>query len=501
MNPAEHFLKISMLYPELALLAVAVILICIELLRINISRVWTGYFVLFGILISGALVVMTSLGSVDAYHFINDSSSRFFKLLFLLAAFLTVTIDMSFSEQESNPGDSRYPLILMSTISLMFLSMASSLVSIFLTLELALIPLVILVTFISRSKELRKNRERLYVIMALSSLFILFGFSFLYGLSGAVGLLMMKLQIAVVHITQRQIGVIILLTIIAVLTGLLIKAGLIPFNSWMKEAHQNLPVSVTAFFSVAIVTGVMAAFAKIFINGLFAFHGPEMNPNDWGRLVGFIAFVNVLFGTIQFLRQNELMPMIHYSNIIQVGFILTGFTAMNELGLKSAGFYLAAFLFAMAGIYGVFGHLKQNLNVTTLEELKGLSKSSLLVASLLATYLMSLAGLPVLAGFVAKYSIIDAALEAAARDKTYHWMYLLAGAGVFSAIIVFFKFSKLSLSMFKKSENAANPLRIPFPLMLTFAITSAGLLFFGIFPDRLLKLAEQIPQAFGFMTE
>jgi NADH-quinone oxidoreductase subunit N len=127
--------------------------------------------------------------------------------------------------------------------------------------------------------------------------------------------------------------------------------------------------------------------------------------------------------------------------------------------------------------------------------------SSLLVSLVLAGCLMSLAGLPLLAGFVAKYSIIDAALESAARDKTYHWMYLLAGAGILSMISLFFKFSKLAISLFKKSENVPAPVTIPFPLKLTFAITGAGLLFFGFFPDRLLRLAAQIPQAFGFITE
>lgn len=501
MNPAEHFFKISILAPEMVQLAVVLILIVFEKFNFKISRPIIGYFVLAGILISGALVTVTALGSVDAYHFINDAASRFFKLLFLIAAFLTITIDMSFANPKNNSDGSRYPLILMSVVSLMFLSMAASLVSIFLALELAIIPLIIHVTLISSSGGLWKIPQRLYVVTALSSILILFGFSFLYGLSGSVGLLIMKLQIAVVHITHKQIGVVILLTIAAVLSGLMIKAGLIPFNSWMKEVHQNLPVSINVFFTIVIVSGVMVALAKVFINGLFAFHGPEMSPNDWGRLMGFAAFVNIVFGTVQLLRQKELLPMIHYSNIVQIGFILTGFTAMSELGMKSAGFYLAAFMFAMAGIYGVLELVKKNLNVTSLEELKGLTRSSLLISIILAGYLMSLAGLPLLAGFVAKYSIIDAALESAARDKTYHWMYLLAGAGVLSMIAILFKFSKLSISLFKKSENTPVPISIPFPLLLTFAITGAGLLFFGIFPDRLLRLAAQIPQAFGFITK
>lgn len=501
MNPLEQTIIYSRLWPELTLFGIVLLLIVFDLLGLKIKQMTKGYLVLIGVLIAGVLSVVVKLGSVDGNHYLYDSSSKFFNILFLLGAFLTIAIDMSFQSSHSRSSDCKYPLWLLSVISLMFLSMSSSLISLYLSLEFCSIPLILLVTLQDDSKDFSQVAQKFFLIMAFSSLLVIFGFSFLYGLSGAVNLLTMKLQIAVVHITQRQIGVIILLSIVAILGGLMFKSGLIPFGNWLKDFYRTWPIPIGAFFAVAFISGILLAFAKVFINGLFAFHGPEMNPNDWGRLVAFVAFVNIVLGTIQLLRQKEFMTMIYYSIIVQIGFVLTGMVSMNVNGLQSAGFYFFTCLFALFGVFAVQGLLRQNSSVILLDELKGLSKSSLLVSILLVVYVMSIAGLPLLAGFVAKYTTIDAALETASKDKLYHWLYLLIGAVVFSSAVIFFRFTQLCISLFGKPDRPPVVIPIPFPIKMVLAVTAIGTLLFGIFPGKLLSFAAQLPQAFGFMIE
>jgi len=501
MGQVEQSLRLSLLLPELALFALVLILTGTFVLRLKISHQLAGYLVMLGVLITGVLVVMTRLGSPDGNLLVNDAGSRFFKLLFLVATFLAVAMDMSFHKNVSKPSISKYSLLMLVLLAMMFLSMSASLLSIYLFLELCTISLIMLASHQFDSNLATKVPQKFLVISVLSSLLILFGFSFLYGLSGAADLIMMKLQIAVVHITQRQIGVIILLAIAAILSGLMLRGGMIPFNAWMHDLHKNLPIPTVALIATALVSAVLLAFAKIFINGLFAFYGPEMNPNDWGRLVAFVAFINIVFGTVQMLRQKDIMSMLFFSNIVQVGFILTGMISMNQHGLQSAGFYLFSVMFSLAGIYAVIGLVRQSTNSTNLGDFKGLSKSSMPLAILTTVYLMSLAGLPILAGFVAKFSVIDAALETAAVDKLYHWMYLLAGAGIVCAAIMLFKFVKFSIALFGRTEKSPLPIQFPAPLIAVFAITALATLFFGIFPDALLSLASQIPQAFGFIIE
>ncbi len=501
MNQTEPTLNLSLVMPELVLLALVLLFTGLAVFRLNLSHRAAGYLTILGFLITGVLVVITKLGNVDGDLFVNDAGSQFFKLLFLLAAFLTVAMDVSIGRNESKTSLSKYALLMLAVAAMMFLAMSSNLLSIYVCLELCSISLIMLAAHYSALPAAAKTVQKFFLITVLSSLLILFGFSFLYGLSGSANLVMMKLQIAVVHISKLQIGVITLLAVAAILSGLIVKAGLMPFHGWLHGLHQNLPPGLVAFMAVAFMAALLLAFAKIFINGLFAFYGPEMNPNDWGRLVALVAFINIVFGTVQMLRQKEIISMLFFSNMAQIGFILTGMISINQHGLQSAGFYLIAFLFSSIGCYAVIGLVRQSTAATNLEDFKGLSKSSLPLAMLMAVYLMSLAGLPLLAGFVAKYSVINAALEVVAVDRTYQWMYLPAGAGIVCAAMMIFKFAQVAMSLFKRTEKPMLPIHFPAPIIAVFAITALATLFLGIFPDTLLALAARIPAAFGFMME
>lgn len=234
---------------------------------------------------------------------------------------------------------------------------------------------------------------------------------------------------------------------------------------------------------------------------MFAFHGPEMNPNDWGRLIGFVAFVNLLFGSIQLYRQNDLVDLMYYSNITQIGFILTGLLAMNPTGLRGAGFYIIAFVLATLGAYGVIYVISNSSKSTSLDSSKGLQKSSLLAAILLSIFLFSLAGLPLLAGFVAKFSVIEGALQRAATDKTYHWMYLVSGGAAVAALVTIIKFFKIVFSFFSTGEFPSLPFKIPFAVNMVLIALAVVIIAFGIFPDPILSFANRLPEAFGFTFE
>ncbi len=486
------------LLPEAVLFASTLLLAIIAAFRPNINQRAIGFAALAALLVTGVLAAITSFGSIDGTLFVNDPGAQFFKFIFLSAAFFSIGLIVSSSKENRPFSAVHLCLFLLSVLAMMFLSMSSNLLAIYVALELSAMPLIVMTMNYGNFDRLA---QKFLLVTMFSSLLILFGFSFLYGLSGAANLIMMKLQIAVVHITQRQIGVIILLTIAAILSGLLLKAGFIPFNSWMHRLHQNLPLPVVIFMAVAFTSAVLLAFAKIFINGLFAFHGPEMTPNDWGRLVAFIAFINIVFGTIQMLRQRDIVSLMFYSNITQAGFVLMGMISMVIHGLQSAGFFLISFMLSAAGIYTVVETVKRQTNSTNLDDFKGLSKSSFPLAMLLSIFLMSLAGLPLLAGFVAKFSVIEAALDMAGLDKLYHWMYLLAGAGIICTAVALVKLGKIVFSLFAQTEQLPIAIQIPLPLKIVLAVTALGTLLFGIYPDPLLLLAARIPQAFGFIIE
>ncbi len=494
MEPIVHLTNYARLLPETALAGAIFVLAVLAAARPNINRKFFEYTALVVLAAIGVLVGITGLGSIDGTQFLNDPASQFFKFIFLSAGFFAVGL-LAASTNENKHSPAQLSLLLLSVLAMMFLAMSTNLLSIFVSLELSAVPLI---AIMMHQDNLGLSAKKFLLVTLFSSLLILFGFSFLYGLSGATNLTMMKLQIAVVHITQRQIGVIILLTIASILTGLMLKAGMIPFHIRMHTLHKNLPLPVVAFLATAFVSAILLAFAKIFINGLFAFHGPEMNPNDWGRLVAFTAFVNIVFSTIQMVRQRDAISFLFYANLAQTGFALMGMISMVVHGLQSAGFYLVSFLLAAMGAYAIVDTVTAGTNSTNLDHFKGLSKTSLPLAVLFSIYLLSLAGLPLLAGFVAKFSVITAALEMAGTDQAFHWMYLLAGAGIVCAVITLAQTGKIVLSLFVKTEQPAVVFRIPAVLKLVLAVTALGTFFLGIYPDPILSLAAHISEAFGF---
>jgi len=498
MEPTAVSTNYAGLLPEGALLVATFLLAGLAALRSGIDQKVIGYSALAALTVTGVLVGITGFGSIDGTLFVNEPCSQFFKFIFLAAAFFAIAQKFSYSNEKRPLAAAKILLLFLSVMAMMFLSMSSNLLSIFVSLELSAVPLIAMTMNYGNSVKLS---QKFLLITLFSSLLLLFGFSFLYGLSGATNLIMMKLQIAVVHITQRQIGVIILLAIASILSGLMLKAGFIPFNFWMHQIHKNLPLPMVGFVAVAFTSAVILAFAKIFINGLFAFHGPEMNPNDWGRLVAFIAFINIVFGTIQMMRQRDIVSLMFYANMAQMGFVLMGMISMVLHGLQSAGFYLISFLFSATGGYALIDMVRRQTNSTDFNDFKGLSKSSLPLAILFSIYLMSLAGFPLLAGFVAKFSVISAALEMAGLDKSYHWMYLLAGAGIICAALALIKLGKMVLSLFARTEQPPLAVQISPLLKIVLAVTAMGTILFGVFPDPLLALAARIPEAFGFIIE
>lgn len=499
MEQSELLFNPKILTPEALLFSAALILTAVAILRPKINPTIVGYIGMFVFATASALVAFVPFGSAYSDLFINEPSAQFFKLIFLAMGFFSVAIYMNENRHNSSPNPFQLPLLILSVLAMMLLSMSGNLISLFSTLELCAIPLIMIVAF-QNSASSGKHAQKFLLVMLLSSLLILFGLAFLFGLSGSANLLQMKLQIAIVHLTQREIGIIILLSVAAMLSGLMLKAALPPFNNWGKELHDNNPHSIISFIAVAFVIAVLVAFAKLFINGLFAFYGPEMTPNDWGRLVSFVAFVAIVFGTANIFRQRDIVPFMRYSNFVQIGFIITGMVSMNQYGLQSAAFYMVAFMLAAAGIYTIMSLLKSS-GFAQIANLRGLYYSSKMLSVTLAIFLMSLAGLPLTIGFVAKFSVIEAALSMATVDKMYHWMFILAATATISAVVTFIKFTKITLSLFAKTENAPISVKTPFPVMIVLVITVLATILFGILPEPLLAYAAKISQAFGFMLE
>lgn len=492
--------NLRMMLPEIFLFLWALAVMTFDLFTKRKTGSAVGYLSLLGLLITGFILSVTGYGRGFTTMFFNDPMSLFFKIIFLGAAFMAIASSFGITKQKIvNHRGEYFGLILLSTVGMMFLSSSNELLSLYIGLELTTIPLFVLAAFFKDDKLSVEAGIKYFVVGAFSSALLLYGLSFLYGLSGTTDIVQMKINLAITHLTFKNIGLILSLAVVLLVAGIGFKLALPPFHQWAPDVYEGSPTPIAAFLSVGSKAAGLVAFAKIFLNGLSAFHGPEMAPNDWGKLVGLLACLALIIGNVLAIRQSNIKRMLAYSSIAHVGYIMIGMVAMNELGIASVGFYLFAYLFANMGAFGVVAILEDKSGSCQIASYAGLSKTSPFLSISMTVFLLSLVGIPPLAGFLAKYYVFAAAIKVASSDPTFSWMYWLVGIGLLTAVFSLYYYANVIKEMYFSAE--LSPYRISFsaPAMSVLLIGLIGVFLFGLYPEPILQFASKMSLVFGFV--
>ncbi len=492
--------NLRMMLPEIFLFLWALAVMTFDLFTKRKTGSAVGYLSLLGLLITGFILSLTGYGRGFTTMFFNDPMSLFFKIIFLGAAFMAIASSFGITKQKIvNHRGEYFGLILLSTVGMMFLSSSNELLSLYIGLELTTIPLFVLAAFFKDDKLSVEAGIKYFVVGAFSSALLLYGLSFLYGLSGTTDIVQMKINLAITHLTFKNIGLILSLAVVLLVAGIGFKLALPPFHQWAPDVYEGSPTPIAAFLSVGSKAAGLVAFAKIFLNGLSAFHGPEMAPNDWGKLVGLLACLALIIGNVLAIRQSNIKRMLAYSSIAHVGYIMIGMVAMNELGIASVGFYLFAYLFANMGAFGVVAIFEDKSGSCQIASYAGLSKTSPFLSISMTVFLLSLVGIPPLAGFLAKYYVFAAAIKVASSNPAFSWMYWLVGIGLLTAVFSLYYYANVIKQMYFSAE--LSPYRISFsvPAMSVLLIGLIGVFLFGLYPEPILQFASKMSLVFGFV--
>jgi len=498
--------------PEIFLFLWGAVVITFDLSTKRRSGQTVAYLAMLGPLVAGLIMAALVMfyqgehgsryyGSGFGNMFINDPASLFFKIIFLGAAFMAIGSCFGIiKEKITNHRGEFFGLMLWSTVGMMFLSSSNEMLSLYIGLELTTIPLFVLAAFFKDDRQSVESGIKYFVMGAFSSALLLYGLSFLYGLAGTTDLTQMKINLAIAHLTFREIGIILVLANVLLLAGLGFKLGLPPFHQWVPDVYEGAPTPIAAFLSVGSKAAGLIAFAKIFVLGLYAFWGPEMVPNDWGRLVALLAVLALIIGNTVAIRQTNIKRMLGYSAIAQVGYIMIGMVAMNELGMAAVGFYIFAYMFANMGAFAVVTIFEDSTGSCQIDSYNGLAKSSPFISITMTIFLLSLAGIPPLAGFLAKYYVFAAAIKIAGTDAAYHWMYWLVGIGLLTTVFALYYYANIIKAMYFYPDASPYRLKFPLPAVVVLAVGLAGVIVFGLMPEPILKLASYIALPFGYMT-
>ncbi|MCX6825792.1 MAG: NADH-quinone oxidoreductase subunit N [candidate division Zixibacteria bacterium] len=450
-----------------------------------------GYIALAGIAITGILLIFFHGGILYHGMFSSDSLSVFFKIIFLGSAFMAIGASFEIaSEKIRNHRGEYYGLILLSTVGMMFLSSANELLTLYVGLELTTIPLYVLVAYYKDDKLSVEAGLKYLIVGAFSSAILLYGLSLLYGMTGSTYLVGIKINLSVIFLTYGKIGPGLILAMVMIIAGIGFKLALVPFHMWAPDVYQGAPTPITGFLSVGSKAAGVIAFSRIFVNGLIAFSTDVMKPLDWGIIVAILASAAMIIGNITALRQRNIKRMLAYSSIAQIGYVMVGMVAASTMGVAAVGYYMFIYLFANMGAFTIATIFNDKTGSDDIVNYAGLSKSSPFFAACMTIFLLSLAGIPPLGGFVAKYLVFAAGIQAG-----YTWLVILA---LLTAVVSLYYYANIIKMMYFSPETPAQPIKPSLLARLILLIAVAGIIFWGVFPGTILNFATETAKVFAF---
>jgi NADH-quinone oxidoreductase subunit N len=421
---------------------------------------------------------MGALGKAFNGSYVNDDLAIFFKRFFLVAAILVLFIAVEFADRIAAAAE-YYSLIIFALAGMLFAASANDFVMLFVSIELITITFYILVSF-QRSRLASLEAGVKYLILgALSSAFMIFGIALIWGTTG-------KLNFTELALVAPQFvdSKIFLLGVLLVLVGLGFKISAVPFQIWTPDVYQGAPTPTTAFLAI----GSKAAGFVLLLRVLFT-AVPAVTAN-WANLLIILSGITILYGNLCALPQRNLKRLLGYSSISHAGYLLLGVAALNASGQSAILYYLAGYLFTVLGGFLVIALVLRHLETDDISGLAGLSQRSPLLAATMAISMVSLAGIPPLAGFFGKFLLLKAAVEAAEKtgNHGYYCLVFTALAGV--VISMYYYFGVIKAMYWSKEAKDLSVIELSAPAMVTAWICIGGMFWIGLFPNTLLTLAN-----------
>jgi len=403
-----------------------------------------------------------------------DRFAIYFFYLFIAGAAISILMSMRYLEIERENHGEFYALILFSVVGMMCMACGNDVVLLFIGLELMAISTYVLVGFLRRDRRSNEAALKYLLLGAFSSGIFAYGLSLFYGLTGTTNLE----GIGRVLATRNVNDPVAILALITTATGLLFKIAAVPFHQWAPDAYEGAPTSVTGFMSVAVKAAGWAMLLRVFLVGL------QPMRSVYVPLLIFVSIATMTGGNLAALTQTNTKRLLAYSSIAHVGYMLLGLVAgtalaTSDTGIKGILIYLLVYTFMNLGAFAVITSLRRrDIIGDELDDISGLVTKAPVESFLMLVFLLSLAGIPPLAGFYGKYFIFLSLIE------TQH--YTLAALAVLYAVFGLYYYLKIANAMFMGKATSAEPVSSSWSLKLALAITAIATIGIGILPDRFI---------------
>lgn len=495
MDIQSNIASLQYFLPELIVAATIIVVIVADLILRKKYSYQTAYYAFAGMVAAFIAIFMTNAAPRGLFFdtVALDPFANFFKILILIATLFTIGISLRTKELERFRFGEYYGLILTMVLGMFLLVSAIDLLMVYLALEMVSIPSYILAGFIKSRRRSNEAALKYVIYGGVSSGIMLYGFSLLFGLTGSTNLNEVHQALLTGPVNSVTLTAIILL----ILAGFGYKIASVPFHFWSPDVYEGAPTPITGYLSVAPKAAGFAVLIRVF-NMIFV---GNTTPNmsewfvlsslPWPEIIAAISAMTMFIGNLVAIKQDNVKRMLAYSSIAHAGYILMGIVVLNQQGLFAMMYYLLVYLFMNLGAFLIVIIIANNYDTETIDDYRGLGFKIPYIGVVMAIFMFALTGLPPTAGFIGKFYLFSALIEA---GQQFYW---LAVVGIINSVISFYYYARIVKVMF--FEDAPDSLETvpPTPWMTTLAtLLMIPTLVLGIYWDTIAEFTLNSLQFF-----
>ncbi len=470
--------------PELTLLGVGAVVTLLDIVLLERGRAYTSALAGIGLLV--ALIPIVTLAADGTTRemfggaFVVDDFALILKAMFIVVAYIVVLLSTNYVAEGDYWENEYYGLMLSAVMGMVLMASARDLVTIFVALELLSIPAYLLAAWRKADPKSNEAGLKYYLMGVFASAIMLYGMSLLFGLAGDT-----RLSVISDAVSGGNANPVVILAIIFVIVGFAFKVSGFPFHMWAPDTYEGAPTPVTAFLAVASKAAGFVALMQLVYAG-FPGRDDVYQPLLWILAVGSMTAGNLIA-----LRQENIVRLMAYSGVSQAGFMLAPLAVAGDIGgeaLSAVIIYVLIYAAMNLGAFAVIIAVARRTASGEIRSYAGLFKYAPGMTILMTIFLFSLAGIPPLGGWFAKFAVFRAVVEADTG-----WGYSLAAIAAVNSVIALFYYAKVARMMWFEDvpeEADTSSLRVPPSLVAALSLTAAATLLFGIYPAAITHFTE-----------
>ncbi len=462
--------------PELTLLAFGALVTVMDIVWLERGRRLTSSVASIALLVTMIPIITLALDGEDRVMFggafVVDNYALVMKAMFLLAGYVVVLLSTNYVAEGDYWENEYYGLLLSSILGMVLMASARDLITVFVALELLSIPAYMLATW--RKRDLKSNEAGLkyYLMGVFASAIMLYGMSLLYGGAGSTLLTDINDAVSV----DGSPSAIVVMGVIFVIIGFSFKVSAFPFHTWAPDTYEGAPTPVTAFLSVASKAAGFVALLNLLFVGFFG------RDDVYEPLIWILAAASMTVGNLIALRQTNLVRMLAYSGVAQAGYMLAPLAVASDVGdaaLTATVTYLLVYAAMNLGAFAIVLAVARKTRSAEIDSFKGLFGYAPGLTIAMTVFLFSLAGIPPLGGWWAKFRVMEAVIDAESASGVVLGVFVAV-----NSVIALYYYARIGLGMWAEDapDGDTTPIRVPASLVSALAITVALTIAFGVYP-------------------